>query len=217
MAEIIITKKMLEPFVSKDGSRPALENVFRQKGYVVASDGHILIRVPEGMVKDFDAIPLQATPNVDAIVREDMPLDIPLTKALIEKKIKEAPQVREKETCEDCQGTGKVEWNYEDKEGFLHTEKFDCPVCKGRGYLSETGRMVPDPEQLFSLAGGLMNTECLDAIIKVMEAFKVSKVAIRASDNYKAMFTIGDIQVLRTFVILDEDARAKLDDVICIK
>lgn len=46
-----------------------------------------------------------------------------------------------------------------------------------------------------------MDTECLDNIVKVMDVFKVTKVCIRASDEYKIMFTIGDIQVLKTYIV----------------
>ena len=201
MKENIITKERLEPFVLKDDPREILNKVFRQNGYVVASDGHILIRVPEGRVKDADHIPVQDLPHINSILPSETPLDIPLTKSLIKKKIEEAPTVADKLKCKDCEGSGKVEWYYDDKEGCQHTDTFKCPVCKGKGYVSETGRMIPDPRQLFSLADGLMDAECLDNIVKVMDVFKVTKVCIRASDEYKIMFTIGDIQVLKTYIM----------------
>jgi len=217
MAKKIITKKMLEPFTSKDGSRPALERIFRQNDYVIASDGHVLVRIPEGTVENYADIPIQEMPHVSAIVPTETPLDVTLTKALIEKKLKLAPQVKGKVTCEECNGSGNVEWYHDGKDGVQYTKSFKCPVCMGKGWTEETENLVPDPEQLFSFSGGFMNPECLNDIIKVMNTFGVAKMKIRATDNYKVMFAIGDIQILRAFVVLSNEDKTKLNNAIKIK
>lgn len=217
MAEIKITKDLLIPFVSKDETRPGLADVFRQHGYVIASDGHLLIRVLENMVDDLAQISEQGLPNTDSIIPKELPWNKTITKDCLLKALTKAPKVEEKIKCEDCHGSGKVEWTYEAQNGHEYTDNFECPVCHGKGHHGVTGKLVPDPQQLYSLAGGAMNTECLYDLIRVMETFKVKKMLLRSSDNFKAMFTIGEVQVLKAFVIIEGEDKPLLDEMINIR
>lgn len=217
MKEIKITKDHLVPFVSKDETRPGLADVFRQHGYVIASDGHLLIRVPENIVDDLAQIPEQGLPNTDNVIPKELPCNRPITKDCLLKSLAKAPKVEEKEKCEDCHGSGKVEWTYEARDGYEYTDKFECPVCGGKGHHGMTGELVPDPQQLYSLAGGIMNPECLNDLIRVMETFKVKKMSLRSSDSYKAIFTIGEIQILRAFVVIENEDRLLPEEIINIK
>lgn len=217
MADIKITKDLLKPFVSQDETRPGLTDIFRQYGYVVASDGHIMIRIPENMVDDWYNIIQKNHPNSESIIPKELPWNKPFTKGCLKKALAKAAKVDEKIKCQDCQGSGMVEWTYESQDGREYTDKFKCPVCQGKGNLGITGRLVPDPEQLYSFAGGIMNTECLNDLIRVMDTFKVKKITLRSSDNFKAMFTIGRIQVLKAFVVIEGEDKPLLEKIINIK
>lgn len=54
------------------------------------------------------------------------------------------------ETCPECDGTGRVEYEYRDLDGKMHYHETFCPVCNGcgkrNGYeMVETGKMIlPD-------------------------------------------------------------------------
>ena len=39
----------------------------------------------------------------------------------------------------------------------------------------------------------------------------------RSSDNFKAMFTIGEVQILKTFVIIEGEDKPLLDEMINIR
>lgn len=77
--------------------------------------------------------------------------------------------------CEDCEGTGHVDFEFESIDGELYYIEEDCPVCDGTGEregyeLVETGRQVPCDNQCY-LIGGVYFRE--DIITRVVSALRL--------------------------------------------
>lgn len=112
----------------------------------------------------------------------------------------EAPKVEELPICKECQGSGKTKWRYEASDGQEFEHEYSCPVCKGKGNTGNTGRMVTDPNALFTIKGALMNKDCLDMLLKAMKTLKTTTLRIRNVDPFKVTFSSGEILILKTAI-----------------
>lgn len=122
---------LLNEFVSTDGYRPILEHPFLQNGYVCATDTHVLIRIREDLAAG--KYEEQDKPAVTKIIPQpNCEIIFPISK--IEDALKRINlNERSKFLCEcdECRGTGEVNWEYVDKSGHRHTMYEECPVCDG--------------------------------------------------------------------------------------
>ena len=70
--------------------------------------------------------------------------------------------------CEECRGTGYAE----PAPGFTFGN--DCPVCRGKGWLSEPARIAMDQHALAASAVGLLTDDQLDDLRLDLEAAETS-------------------------------------------
>lgn len=116
--------------------QPFCYKPFYRDGYVYATDRAIMVRVPysklRGLYDRVDypkRIPALPTPNCNY----KLPLDT-LIKTIKSIPAEEVVPVQGIEAeCNECEGTGIVEWTYEDSDGEDHRDNFDCPICNGMG------------------------------------------------------------------------------------
>lgn len=126
---------LLSLFTGVDKFRPALAFPNMKDGVVYATDGHVLISIPEENLalkyETKDNYP-NAQKTLDRYVesnKDEMKVSM---SAIAKELIKARIEVDKKElNCEECNGTGELEWEYEDKKHTSHYEDFECPVCKG--------------------------------------------------------------------------------------
>lgn len=103
---------------------------------------------------------------------EEQELNIPLLS--LRKAYNSLPKVKDEEydsvDCNECNGTGSVEWEYPDKKGLIHYNDFDCPICNGRGFLKLNVRKCYKPEYtaVIELAGFFINNNHIKAIIDAL-------------------------------------------------
>lgn len=77
---------------------------------------------------------------------------------------------RDKETCTECNGTGKVEWQYCTKDGKYIHENHDCPICNGEGSYTTNIRFVREvPYNLsIDILGNVISAGSLKALIDAL-------------------------------------------------
>ncbi len=116
-------------FYGNDELRPAFYNPNIWNDKVYATDAHVLIYVDEKEI-DFEwsnecephnLTTILPTPNILET------LNIPDLEQY--KSVDELKSVGKDIKCSECDGDGKVEWEYEQ-----WTKDFECPKCYGEGY-----------------------------------------------------------------------------------
>lgn len=143
-------QELLLKFCGNDEYRPKLAHPFFDGVDVCATDCYWLMRVkpeayglelPNPGPKRIEAKPLKKplVLSVENLVSAFLKCD------LVDEKVIVSPEVK----CEECDGTGEVEWEYCGNEKKNYYEYFDCPICEGSGVLREavtrnTGRKIPE-------------------------------------------------------------------------
>lgn len=176
-------QELLSLFYDKDNEmRPDLAAPYLKKGYVCATDAHILIRIKAEMLigkyKEIQSCNISfPADNCDFIVSlQD-----------IETALSNIPQIEEEEKigkdidCEECDGEGVVEWEYRCKRGQDYCREFECPVCEGSGYkqraiYKKTGNMVPDKGYPIGIRKVVFKTKYIEILGKTMRVIGVDKV-----------------------------------------
>ena len=76
----------------------------------------------------------------------------------------------DQEECNECNGTGSVEWKYTDKNGKTHYQDCDCPACEGWGFFKRNIRKCYEPEYdaIIELDGFFINNQHIKAIIDAL-------------------------------------------------
>lgn len=181
---------LLALFYDSDYFREQIKAPFLSDGYVCATETHRLIMIkPEICKGDYK-------PNNLHVLKSLNPNNIDITLALAELKDavervsteKEMKTIRPAIECEDCDGDGEVEWEYEDKHNFTHREYHTCPVCKGTGNSSPaiekpTGRLIPPYEASIGIYEQVFNAYQLLALCDAMELLGIDKCNYVASGN----------------------------------
>lgn len=183
-----------ENFINSDVTAPYLKN-----GYVCATEAHILIRIKaetlNGEYKEIQSCNIDwPADNCNFIVSlQD-----------IETALSNIPQIEEEEKigkdidCEECDGEGVVEWEYQVKAGKYHYAEHDCPNCGGSGYESrarykKTGRMIPDGECPIRIRRIVIKAEYLEVLSKAMRLIGVDEVrCVHQSPAKPCIFRIDD-------------------------
>lgn len=176
-------QELLSLFYDKGNDmRPYLTAPYLKNGYVCATEAHILIRIKaetlNGKYKEIEKGNIDwPTDNCNFIVSlQD-----------IEKALSNIPQVEEEEQigkdidCEECDGEGEVEWEYQNKNGRYYHEEHTCPVCLGSGYSArakyqKTGRMIPDEEYHVGIRHVAIKAKWLEILAKAMKLIGVEEV-----------------------------------------
>lgn len=173
--------ELLQMFVSTNEYRPKYLKPWRERNHVFASEMHILIRV-SGYLTTVD-YPQYNSDNTNKLFPVGVPDGI-LTAENLENAISYAPMVDEMECvgkdveCEECDGTGEVEWDYK------HWRKmFECPVCYGTGYaetssMEATGQKAIDPEAAIKIGLLCFRATFLKLILEAMEFCECKEVAV---------------------------------------
>lgn len=160
--ENVDEQKLLGLFHSKGilSARPLLKD-----DKVFASDCHKAIyinaEVCQGEYEKTEMFNLKLPPV-------EQELNIPLLS--LQKAYDSLPKVEDEEECNECNGTGSVEWEYTDKNGKTHYKDFDCPACDGWGFFKRNVRKCYEPEYdaIIELDGFFINNQHIKAIIDAL-------------------------------------------------
>ena len=173
-------------------------------GNVWATDGHAAVIVA------MDVAGLQ----YDKLEKKlAMPCELPTEKHLhlfadqIREAVEKCPKdevMEEKEVkCKECDGTGRVLWEYKASTKFdSYDHEFDCPVCDGDGSIYEevgTGRFEPAKKAGARIGEAVFSAWQLDRLLRTMALLGYDEIAIITEPHRSraTMFRIGDIKVLQ--------------------
>ena len=164
--ENVDEKKLLGLFYSKESlsAMPLLKDT-----KVFAADRHKAIYInAEVCQREYEKTELFNL-KIPPVEQE---LNIPLSS--LQKAYDFLPKVEtekyDSEDCKECDGTGSVEWEYQDKKGNTHYKDFDCPSCDGFGFFKRNIRKCIEPEYdaVIELDGFFINNSHIKAIIDAL-------------------------------------------------
>ncbi len=203
-----IKRKDLQPFCETSELRPKLMKPFRQHGFVCATDGHLLVRIPESQVERYTLVadlPPTGGQNVNtqAVIPDPVPqICESLTPELLAKAINKAPKIDEFTPCECCHGDGNVDWEYEDWDGNQYERWDECPVCHGSGHAEPTGKKVTDPDSLFVVCGHVLSYKEAQLLHQALAVCHLTTAYVREREKNAPLFLTADgIQIIVTTVI----------------
>lgn len=191
-------EKAFDLFYTKDELRPKISSPFEADGYVVASNGHVLIRVRKNRV-DFEYDASNKGPDMTGIIPEyNRNSLLQLNKQFFDvyKTVDEYEDVIKNVECYKCRGKRVVEWTHES-----YKKLSACPICSGKGFhektVSEkTGKRLFN-YQVIKIENSYFLMRAFYIIFSVQELVGGDIVLVSlGDDNSKGMFKIGDCEVL---------------------
>lgn len=182
-------------FVSRNPAHYFTDHVFRQDGFVVATDGHIMVRVPVDAVAGGEDIVEQDKPTVSSVIPKAFDKPRLLRIKDIETALEKAPKVDAQRECPECEGGGKVTWTYEGVEDD-YEEEFRCPCCNGKGYVRDDGEPMPDPKQTFTMLDIKYKTKDLQRLIRAIGIGGARQAKILDHQYNRLYMEAGPVQIL---------------------
>ena len=197
-------QELFELFCDPHSNREQLQKPYYEKRAktVYATDGRVVILM---------------NPNVTSLSYEE--IDFPLIGNLIKvagkefftleslKKVLESFGMEEERVimevggeCEECEGSGEVEWEYTDLDGKSHFHDDDCPVCNGDGttedILKNTGFMIPTDNSFVRIGKSFLRGIGAQKLLWVMEYFNVDKAGFSEDDKTICFTLKNGVQIV---------------------
>ena len=101
--------------------------------------------------------------------------------------------------CEECGGSGEVEWEYTDLDGKSHFHDNDCPVCNGdgmfEGVCKSTGFMIPTEDSTVRIGKSFFRGIEAQKLLWTMEYFKVDKAEFSESEKSVSVTLDNGVQI----------------------
>lgn len=134
--------ELLKDFVCKDHTRTSINMIWVDKGFLKATNGQILIIVPEALCPGHQVQPNDSAPDTDKLNlfdnREFSLFDIALLKSTVDPKYDEYEEFK-KEHCARCEGEGR--------RTCCHCQDGTvvCEDCGGKGMVgyNRLGNLIP--------------------------------------------------------------------------
>lgn len=207
--ETINYEELFKLFCYDSMERPELCKPLKQKGFYAATDLHSVIYLPEDkVVLNFDEI---EKPNVMVRVLSENKTQsteinvAKLEELLVPDLIEEMLLVQEAEKCEECNGSGEVEWSYDAGASSNHKtfeRKDDCPICRGTGESLpdrwvKTGKKIPDATKQFKMFGVGFTDKQLRRLITASKMIGAETITKTGGDTQTAnIFKVNDFTIL---------------------
>lgn len=182
--------------------------LFKQKPYyetrrkkVFATDGRILIMMnPSILSESYEEV---EKPFIYTVFRDFMEGYFTfesLKKVLASFEMEEERVIIEKGgECEECEGSGEVEWEYTDLDGEIHFHDNDCPICDGKGEIEgvfeNTGFMMPTEDSTVRIGKSFFRGIEAQKLFWTMEYFKVDKAEFSESEKSVSVALDNGVQI----------------------
>ncbi len=102
--------------------------------------------------------------------------------------------------CEECGGSGEVEWEYTDLDGESHFHDDDCPVCNGdgttEGVFKNTGFMIPTYNSFVRIGKSFFRGFVAQKLLWTMEYFNVDKAGFSEDDKTICFTLKNGVQIV---------------------
>ncbi len=198
--------KCLKLFVGSDELIDWMQAPFKIKDEAIATDAYTSIRMPLDLTENIDVLKWEGYAKEDAVLNAiKIPFNIPEKTFLLsyfKEAIEKAPLVEEFKTigecieCDECDGEGEVEWQYQ-----FYKKEFECPVCDGDGEIDNTkkvytGNMVKDKNCFIKIATNVIKLEFIERIINVCELLETDKIQLICDiPNDRVVFIVDKCEI----------------------
>lgn len=175
---------------------PHSESAFKQKPYyetqckkVFATDGIILIMMNPSMLSEsYEKIKKPVIYKVFSGSMEGYFTFESLKKVFESFEMEEERALMEEGAeCEECEGSGYVEWTYIDLENNTYELTHECPICDGEGKAEDvfesTGFMIPTDDSIVRIGKLFFRGIVVQKLLWAMEYFNVDKAAFAKGKN----------------------------------
>lgn len=175
---------------------PHSESAFKQKPYyetqckkVFATDGIILIMMNPSMLSEsYEKIKKPVIYKVFSGSMEGYFTFESLKKVFESFEMEEERALMEEGAeCEECEGSGYVEWTYIDLENNTYELTHECPICDGEGKAGDvfesTGFMIPTDDSTVRIGKLFFRGIVVQKLLWAMEYFNVDKAAFAKGKN----------------------------------
>ena len=175
---------------------PHSESAFKQKPYyetqckkVFATDGIILIMMNPSMLSEsYEKIKKPVIYKVFSGSMEGYFTFESLKKVFESFEMEEERALMEEGAeCEECEGSGYVEWTYIDLENNTYELTHECPICDGEGKAEDvfesTGFMIPTDDSTVRIGKLFFRGIVVQKLLWAMEYFNVDKAAFAKGKN----------------------------------
>ena len=102
--------------------------------------------------------------------------------------------------CEECNGSGEVEWEYTDQDGEIHFHNGDCPVCHGDGMVEDvcksTGFMIPTGNSFVRIGKSFFRGIVAQKLLWAMEYFNVDKAGFSEGEKTICFTLENGVQIV---------------------
>ena len=176
-------QELFELFCDPYSNREQLQKPYYEKSAktVYATDGRVVILMnPNVTSRSFEEIEFPPVGNLIEGAGEGF-FTLESLKKVLESFEMEEEQfiIEEGRKCEECEGSGEVEWEYTDLDGKSHFHDGDCPVCNGDGTTEDvfksTGFMMPTEDSTVRIGKSFFRGILAQKLLWAMEYFNVDK------------------------------------------
>jgi hypothetical protein len=116
--------------------------------------------------------------------------------------------------CSECEGNGKVVWEYKN-----HEKEFDCPKCDGDGY-SQREKMIESNDleisegSVIKIKDSYLSARKLEKIVNAAVLLGEKEITLRHQNgsNKANLFTFGKVSVIIMPVLYDEHSDSIIVD-----
>ncbi len=210
-------ENILELVIDKTNPRLWAHNHFKLNDRVVSVSDHTIVSVPSDKVESNtdNNVPVKRLNEIFGI---DYPEDLQIPVIKLQNALNLIPledefiEKIEESICESCDGSGEVEWSFEE---FKRTD--ECPKCEGSGK-SFTGIMVKSGKVIkhydkysIKILNTSFVTERINTLIEIATLLGVDTIKIECQTDNKVQYGIAKFKISDVDIYL-MPSREKLSD-----
>lgn len=180
--------QLLRSFASGNDFRPTLRHPFIQQGFVYASDGHIILKVPADQVTEI--FQEQELPDISILNYTPLKKQRTIRTVVIKELLDKIEKVNQQQECEACEGNGKHEC---DKCDDLH----ECGICAGKGYTEdERVKIYPKEGVYIKIGAAWFSPYYINYLLRVANSYNSKQIVLEAGGSWKPnWFKVGGATV----------------------
>ena len=184
--------KIFQSFTGNDDLLPKFHTPFRFADYWVSTDAHAMVQMPVSVINlGYAKGDINCNPFIPAPVTCNYVVNVADFKSKLVIDL-----VPDEKDCEECDGSGGVEYEYDGKN-ISDTQSLDCPLCNGHGTITDKNKLVPNICANFSYKGCVFSYKNLIKLINACEEMGEETFTVIHLEIHKASyFKVGVLTIL---------------------
>lgn len=212
--------QVLHFFVGNDEMRPAMMSPFIQEDFAIATDAHALICFKRELLGETKIEVNEKAPDALSIIPTEENMSIEFDTIEMRKQISKSRKLADetyevkKSKCPDCNGSGFVDYEFEDYKGRTYEIKDTCPTCESEDEWvtiknKKTGDEIEDFRELFKIDNALIDVDLFEKLVKTAELLSIEKFKLVYKKHERALnkFIVGEctICIMPVYQSTDDD------------